>query len=291
MFTLAATPVKFVALLVLFAWCTAWGIYELTRPQDGRQRVSNLLHLVMAVVMLLMVAGPTWDALTALVPTGVLVAVFAASTAWFAWLAVDAFRGADRRGGLHFSGHAAMFAAMTWHLAAMAVMRGMLSGMSMGGMGHDSGMGQPMDAGEMMAAARQPGGVLWVFALIGLPLMTYLLAASVVAVRNLLRPRAAVDDTCPCGEGCTCGPDCACSLTHATVETPERELVVVGAPAAAVAATVPVVQAHSCHEERPVGSVKYRLAALNDVAMNFGMFWMSTGLLVAVLPFFARFAF
>ena len=36
-------------------WCTVWCAYELTRPQDGRQRVSNVLHLVMAVVMLLTV--------------------------------------------------------------------------------------------------------------------------------------------------------------------------------------------------------------------------------------------
>lgn len=299
MFTLAATPVKFVALLVLFAWCTAWGVYELTRPQDGRQRVSNVLHLVMSVVMLLMVAGPTWDALTAIVPSALLVGVFAASTLWFVWLSVDAFRGADRRGGLHFAGHAAMFGAMTWHLSAMAVMeRAMSGGMTMGG--HDSGTGHgmgggmatPRDMGQAMEQARQPGGTLWIFAVVGIPLMAYLLAASVVAVRNLVRPRAAVNDDCPCGEGCACGPDCACSTAHAPVQAVERELVVVGAAAPASASTVtPATSAHSCHEARPVGSTKYRLAALSDFAMNFGMFWMSTGLLVAVLPFFALFAF
>ena len=68
MFTLADTPVKFVALLALFAWCTVWCTYELTRRQDARQRISNAAHLAMAVVMLLMVARPTWAALTALVP-------------------------------------------------------------------------------------------------------------------------------------------------------------------------------------------------------------------------------
>ena len=50
MFAFADTPVKFVGLLILFAWCTLWSIYELTRPQDARQRISNALHLVMAVV-------------------------------------------------------------------------------------------------------------------------------------------------------------------------------------------------------------------------------------------------
>ncbi len=281
MFTLAATPVKFVALLVLFAWCTVWGVYELTRPQDGRQRVSNALHLVMAVVMLLMVAGPTWQALVAVIPGPVLVAVFALSTGWFAWLSVDAFRASDRRGGLHFAGHAMMFAAMTWHLAAMAMMAARMA--AMGGMGHGGGMGG-------IEQARQPGGPLWVFAIVGLPFMAYLLGASVVAVRNLLRPRAAVNDACPCGEGCTCGPDCACSTTHAPAAALERELVVVGA-AAPVATAAPTALAHSCHEERPVGSTKYRLAALSDFAMNFGMFWMSTGLMIAILPFFALFAF
>ncbi len=285
MFTLAATPVKFVALLVLFAWCTVWGVYELTRPQDVRQRVSNALHLVMAVVMLLMVAGPTWQALTMLVPEPVIVGVFALSTLWFAWLSIDAFRASDRRGGLHFAGHTMMFAAMTWHMSAMALMAARMA--SMGGMGQ---------AGSMSAIemARRPGGVLWVFAIIGVPFMTYLLAASVVAVRNLLRPQAAVNDACPCGEGCTCGPDCECSTTHtaAPVQTLERELVVVGAPAPAATSTIsPAAQAHSCHEERPVGSTKYRLAALSDFAMNFGMFWMSTGLMIAILPFFALFAF
>ena len=153
MFTLADTPVKFVALLALFAWCTVWCTYELTRRQDARQRISNAAHLAMAVVMLLMVARPTWAALTALVPTSALVATFAVGTAWFGWLAVDGFRAADRRAGLHFCGHAAMFGAMTWHLAAMAVKaqhttghHGMSDGMGHGATGHGA----------------QPGTTMWV---------------------------------------------------------------------------------------------------------------------------------
>ncbi|MGC3995601.1 MAG: DUF5134 domain-containing protein [Propionicimonas sp.] len=299
MFSFTDTPWKFVGLLVLFAWCTVWCAYELTRPQDVRQRISNALHLVMALVMLLMVAGPTWQVLTAFAPTPVLVGLFALSTAWFAWLAFDVFTSVDRRGGWHFTGHAAMFAAMTWHLAAMASMSaGMSAGMGasdggMGGMdmGHGSGgAAAPMDMEAWMAAASGPGGVLWVFALVGLPLMAYLLWASVVAVRDLARPRAAVNDACACGTGCTCGPDCACSASHAALEQPERELVLAGAPTP-VRAAAPVVMAHSCHEERPAGSVKYRLAAASDLAMNAGMFWMSTGLLVPVLPFLAALAF
>ena len=250
MFTLADTPVKFVALLVLFAWCTVWCTYELTRRQDARQRISNGAHLAMAVVMLLMVARPTWAALTALVPTSALVAAFAVGTAWFGWLAVDGFRTADRRAGLHFCGHAAMFAAMTWHLAAMAVKaqhttghHGMSDGMGHGATGHGA----------------QPGTTMWVFALIGVPLMTYLLAASVTAIRELVRPRVAELEQATTGAG-------RAVLTPAG---PER----------------------GCHEVRAVGSTAHRLAASCDFAMNFGMFWMSTGLLVPILPFFTVFAF
>ena len=47
----------------------------------------------------------------------------------------------------------------------------------------------------------------------------------------------------------------------------------------------------SCHEERPVGSPRFRMAAASDFAMNFGMFWMSTGLMTPLLPFFALLAF
>jgi hypothetical protein len=42
---------------------------------------------------------------------------------------------------------------------------------------------------------------------------------------------------------------------------------------------------------RPQGSLTYRLAHSADFAMNAGMFWMSTGLLVPLLPFFAALSF
>jgi len=42
---------------------------------------------------------------------------------------------------------------------------------------------------------------------------------------------------------------------------------------------------------RPVGTTPYRLEVLSAFAMNLGMFWMSTGLLVPILPFFAVLAF
>ncbi len=272
MFAFDDVPVKFIGLLVLFAWCTLWCTYELTRPQNGRQRVSNVLHLVMAVVMLLMVARPTWMGLLSIVPIDVLTGVFAVGTLWFGWLAVGASARGDRGGRRHAAGHALMFAAMTWHVAAMAVMRS-----------HRTQAG--MDMHWMMDAAR-PGGTLWVFALVGVPLMAYLLYASVVGVRDLLRPAATVTDACTCGAGCSCGPDCSCPPAPARDGEIEHEH-----GGATAVLTAPTTLAWTCHEERPVGSTRYRLAAASDVAMNFGMFWMSTGLLVPLLPFFALLAF
>ena len=141
MFSFDDVPVKFIGLLVLFAWCTIWCTYELTRPQNGRQRVSNVLHLVMAVVMLLMVARPTWTGLLSVVPIDALTGVFAVGTLWFGWLAVTASVRHDRAGRWHAIGHALMFAAMTWHVAAMAVKRA-----------HRTPTGMDMD--WMMAAGR-----------------------------------------------------------------------------------------------------------------------------------------
>lgn len=288
MFAVADMPVKFVGLLILFAWCTAWCIYELTRPQDVRQRISNALHLVMAAVMLLMVAPATWKRLIAVVPTVALVGLFALCTAWFAWLAVDALRASDRRGWLHFLGHAAMFGAMTWHLSAMAVMQAARSR----GMGMGMGSGPGMDMGQWMAVQSKPGGTLWIFAFVGLPFMTYLLISSLRSLWQAVQPRKAVAGaTCACGPDCTCGPECSCWVNHASATAREPELVASGGSAPARLAVAPAMTTHSCHEVRPVGSAKYRLEVIAAFAMNFGMFWMSTGLLVSILPFFALFSF
>jgi hypothetical protein len=292
-FAYAETPVTFVALLLLFAFCTAWCAYELTRPQDARQRVSNLLHLVMAVVMLLMVAPPTWSAMTSVVPTFGLVAGFALSTVWFGWLAWAAHRASDRSGRLHFLGHAAMFGAMTWHLSAMGVMEAAMaqpSGHDMGGMDMGSGMGAgPMDMGQWMQQQSLPGGTLWVFALVGVPFMAYLLASGLRSLWLAFLPRAAAG-SCPCGPGCTCGPECSCHANHAVAQ-PEVQLVASGGRAPLTVIEAPPATAHSCHEVRPVGSTSFRVESLAAFAMNVGMFWMSTGLLVPLLPFFAAFAF
>lgn len=181
MFSPESTPVMFIGLLVAFSWCTLWSLYELTRQQSGTQRISNALHLVMSVVMLLMVARPTWAWLTAVIPTAGWAVVFAAATLWFIWLAVT--RGETRA---HFSSHAAMFAAMAWHLAAMAAMSAAKHGshQNAGGGRHDMGMG----SGHSMGG--QPMTEAWWFALVGLPLMTYLLASALFALWRVVKPAA-----------------------------------------------------------------------------------------------------
>lgn len=254
----------FLGLLVLFGWCVLWSGYESTRPQSTRRRISNALHLAMSVVMLLMVAGPTWSTLTAVLPTPVLAGLFALATLWFVRLAVAAGRSSGRAESLHFVGHAAMFAAMTWHLAAMAVMAvGMAGGQ--GGSGHDHAGGHHhgggMELGDWMTVQSGPGGVLWWFAVIGLPLMVYLLGAS---LRSLWLAGT------PSATAATPAADCTCRKEEHRVATPGHVF--------------------GCHEERPRGSAKFRLAALSDFAMTGGMFWMSTGLLVPVLPVIALLA-
>ena len=231
MFTFDQTPVKFVGLLVLLTWCTLWCAHGLARSRGARQRVGAALHLVMAAVMLAMVPKPVWTTLTGVVPVPVIAAAFAAATVWFVWLTAGApgrptDSGSADSGSAHarptdsgctHAGHAAMFAAMTWHLAAMAVKASARA---------ELGMGPAMH--QWMEQAGRPGRVLWVFALVGLPFMAYLLVAGVLALRRALRPGAAAGR---------------------------------------------------------------RLAAMSDFAMNFGMFWMSTGLLTPILPFFAALAF
>lgn len=244
MFTLTEMPVKFIGLLILFLWCTAWCVYELTRRQDRTQRVSNALHLVMAVVMLLMVARTTWQPLVKAVPLPVIVVVFVLSTLWFLGLAVT------RRGvRAHYAGHAAMFGAMTWHLVGMSIK-----------MPH---MGPSMKM--WMMEASKPGGSLWIVALVGIPFMAYLLVASVRDLTQAVRP------------------------APATTHVPHQDKVLVGAGAPAELA--PMAEGAGCHEQRPIGSPTFRLAALAGFAMNFGMFWMSTGLLTPVLPWMKYLAF
>lgn len=247
MFTFADSPLKVVGLLVLFVFCTAWSIRELGRTQDRVQRVSNALHLVMSLVMLLMVTPLTWHPVRQVLPPWLLTGVFAASVLWFVALAVS------RRGlRLHYAGHATMFAAMTWHLAGMQVRMATMTGT-------DPLAGPPVHDhtahthaahthAAMAEAGSGAGDPMRIVALVGLPLMAYLLVAGLL---DLVR-----------------------ALRAAPAPAPSRERVLVGAPTPEIAA-----EPAACHAPRPAASAGYRLAALAGFAMNIGMFWMSTGLL------------
>ena len=259
MFTFDQTPVKYVGLLVLLTWCTLWCARELARSRGARQRICDALHLLMAVVMLAMVPKPVWMALTGAIPVPVVVAAFAAATLWFVWLTAGAPGRSARpdddadhacaghahagHAGRAHAGHAAMFAAMTWHLAAMVVKASARA---------ELGMGPAMH--QWMEQAGRPGRVLWVFALVGLPFMAYLLIAGALALWRALRPGGAVNTDESAAHAPAAHGDCGC-------------------------------------RDGRSDAVGHRLAALSDFAMNFGMFWMSTGLLTPILPFFAALAF
>lgn len=274
MFTVADTPVKFVGLLVLFVFTTAWSAYELARPQTWRQRVSNVLHLVMSLVMLAMVSEVTWRPLAAAVGMPVLLGFFVVGVLWFCYLAVHP---GGRRAVAHFVGHAAMFGAMAWHLAGMTVMGTHMS----------SGMG------EGMGRASGVGGPLWGVAVAGLPFMAYLLISSVLDLVAALRTPAVA----PHGRRTTPGTpsDAPRPAGKAGVLLDERIATSVTADHVGERPEG-LLNEHVAGEEAscgpgPTGTATVRLARLAGFAMNFGMFWMSTGLLIPVLPFMRYFGF
>lgn len=231
-----------VGLLALFTWCTVWSAYETLRQQQPQHRVSNGLHLVMSLVMLLMVLPATWRPLVTVVPLPVWVAVFVLSAVWFVVQAVRS-RGEGSRVAWHHLSHAAMFGAMVWHLVGMVA--------RMGGAGH--GPAGTAGAGAMtgMPDPVAVSGTAIPVAAVGIPFMAYLLTAAVLAGVRVVRPGAA--------------------HVHADHGP----------------ATQPVMDVGGCHDARPAGGTASRLAASAEAAMAFGMFWMSVGLVLPLLPFLA----
>lgn len=175
MFSFADAPVKVVALLIMFAFCTVWSVVEVSRSRGAVQRVGSVLHLLMSLVMLLMVVPLTWMPLRDLVTLPGLIAVFGASTLWFVYRAAVA--APDQR--LHAWGHAAMFGAMTWHVTGMFVRHSaMMASGSMAGHGD-----MDMPSSSAMAVA-----------IIGVPFMVYLLVSGLMELWQAVRP-ASVDRT------------------------------------------------------------------------------------------------
>lgn len=234
MFTLTAIPVKFASLLVLFLFSTLWESRALATAK-GAGRVSHGLHLLMALVMLVMVPRSVWRPLVKVVPLWVFIALMAIGVVWFAWQAIQAKPGHRA----HAAGCTLMFAAMVWHLVGMSIkmhtMASMPAGSSMSPMPSMSAMASMgatpsasatsvtgMDHSSAMASGHS--GAWWI-AIVGLPLMAWLLWAGLSAL----------------------------------------------------------VRAARSSVSRP--------SDLNDFAMNFGMFWMSTGLMVTLIPAFAHLSF
>ncbi|GAB3624032.1 hypothetical protein GCM10027418_21160 [Mariniluteicoccus endophyticus] len=247
MFTLADTPVKFVALLVMFAFPVVWCGWEVIRSRGVRHVISNVLHLLMAVVMLVMVPKTWWQPFHKVVPLPFLIGLFVVAALWFVGLLIDSRRRGEEGLSLHFVGHAMMMGAMAWHLSGMvAKMAQMKAGMEPGGMNH-GGMNH---GGMNHGAASGPDPMFWI-AVIGVVFMSWLLFAAVKDLIEAVRP----------------------------------------APRLESAPGAPVLEVAGCHDPRPVGSLGQRLSALDGFCMNFGMFWMSTGLMVVLLPFFSVFSF
>lgn len=171
MFTLTETPVAFIGLLVLFGCSTLWTLWQLALPQNGPALVSNLAHLAMSVVMLLMVPQAVWQPFSAVIPLPGLVGFFGVFALWFVLWGVRGLRGDSltRKHGWHALGHAGMFGAMTWHLAAM--------------LGHGGQLAEHAHAGHAGAS-----DVALLFALVGVPFMIYLLAAALGNLRWVIMP-------------------------------------------------------------------------------------------------------
>lgn len=251
MFAFADAPIKVVALLIMFAWCTVWSVAEITRSPSGVHRVSSILHLVMSLVMLLMVVPATWVPLRDTVTLPGMIVIFALSTAWFVYRA--AVSGPGHRA--HGWGHAAMFGAMTWHVSGMLIRHSaMMAGGGMEGHNH---------TGMSMASA--PALLV---AIVGAPFMGYLLISGLFELVRALRPGA-------------------------TPKVAPSALVHAGLAEADVAPPVhpndehghPAGEPHGdgCVPEQAVPRTR-RLGALSAAAMNLGMFWMSTGLMLPLTP-------
>lgn len=196
MFTLVDNPVTLIGLLILFGWCLIWTVRDLLasvgllgadRPARNAWAitVSQCCHVVMSLVMLAMAATSWWVPFSGALTEPVLIGVFGAATLWMAamavwrvsWLAV---------------GHTLMFAAMVWHLSAMATMAGSMasshaSSAGMGGMGSMAGHDM---SGQMSGLTLVTG--------IGLPLMAALLILGVSGLVRVVTAKAPHPGTASC---------------------------------------------------------------------------------------------
>ncbi|QGF23343.1 hypothetical protein [Raineyella fluvialis] len=173
---------------------------------------------------------------------------------------------------------------MAWHLVGMNLK-----------MPH---MGAAMKPWLMEAS--KPGGSVWTVGLVGIPFMAYLLFAAGRDLVDVVRPawvkahdaQTAQDAAghapiSPAVSAAPASPAAAEETGDALIMTAipgtSTQELTIGQPYGTAAMM--------CHEQRAVASPTYRLAALAGFAMNFGMFWMSTGLMTPILPWMTHLAF
>ena len=188
MFTLTSTPVTFIGLLILFAWSLVWSVRDAIKAPTVVTRISTWVHVVMAVTMILMVPKSWWKPIVPAIGGPITpVIIFAICTAWMVFMAAW-------RSSWSSWGHAAMFAAMVWHLAAMRKMSSLMTAPRDSGMGQmnhtHSGMHGPGMQTAMNAAMHD-------YAVVGVPLMVALLAMAVAGLWRAISGRAETPGKAP----------------------------------------------------------------------------------------------
>ena len=183
MFTLTSTSVTFVGLFILFAWSLVWSVRDAIKAPTVVTRISTWVHVVMAVAMILMVPKSWWKPTVSAIggPTTPVI-IFAICTAWMVFMAAW-------RSSWSSWGHAAMFAAMVWHLAAMRKVSSLMaapqhSGMSQTNYNH-SGMHSVGHGMQTILNAAMHD-----YAVAGAPLMVALLAMAIAGLRRAISGRA-----------------------------------------------------------------------------------------------------
>lgn len=184
MFTLTSTPVTFIGLLILFIWSLVWSIRDAVVAPTVPTRISSCVHALMGVTMILMVPRSWWHPLVGTVgPTTPLV-VMAVCTAWMVFMAAW-------RTSWSAWGHAVMFAAMVWHLAAMRAMSAMKAASSGSSMhnGMHGGMNGGMHGNGGMGGMSAMQSTMHNYAVVGVPLMICLLIMAVAGAWRLISGR------------------------------------------------------------------------------------------------------
>lgn len=171
-----------VLVTVLFAIVAAWSIVRLVVAYSWIDRVSNGLHVVMAVVMILM----PWSAYAKL-PAVAQIVFFSAAALWYVYLALFDPHAQAGPGEGHHRGpallwyHAGMMASMVWMAIAMTPLTtSSMPGMSMSGMDMGSGHSGAM---AMTGSAQWAVSLSWVFGILfGLAAIWFIFRLGVLAV-------------------------------------------------------------------------------------------------------------